>query len=357
MRKALLFIIACLTCAFAYADSIFFDGFEYANHDMESPCGWICNDQSWLCGYLDKDHNRSAHTGNWYVFTNAEDSWMFMPLFMSDQLRYRYSCWAISDGSYELEFWAGNDASQGSMEQLLLSTTINSGTYNHVLAYVEEISSQFQYLGIHAVASTGAYHLTIDDINVDMVNKYEFQATPSDSYTSLAPGEQTTFSFKVQDLGYEPIDVILSPSHEYFPQVSFSVDDTPCTVFHLEPNEIKTVVTTATLSSNVTPGSTCWLDIMLVLDCNCATSMTTLWVTVTEPTEVEEHHLVGLYPNPSHGDICIEGSGIVTIANNLGQIVMTKWIDGKETLCLPKGIYIIRVENGDGIRTEKLTVD
>ena len=36
---------------------------------------------------------------------------------------------------------------------------------------------------------------------------------------------------------------------------------------------------------------------------------------------------------------------------------MTKWIDGKETLCLPKGIYIIRVENGDGIRTEKLTVD
>ena len=96
MKKVLFTLIVCFITTFAFADSVFIESFEYANHDLTAPIGWFCDDNSWLCGYLDKDHNRTPHTGNWYAFTNTEDSWMFMPLYFSSQLRYRPSFWAIS---------------------------------------------------------------------------------------------------------------------------------------------------------------------------------------------------------------------------------------------------------------------
>lgn len=357
MKKTLLTLLTCLITSLSFADSIFMDGFEYANHDMTIPIGWTCQDESWLCGYLDKDHNRTAHTGNWYAFTNADDSWMFMPLFFSTQLKYRFSYWAISDGTYEVEFWAGDEADVAHMTHLLFSTTVNGNEYEKIATYIETIPSNFQYFGIHAVAAEGAYYLTIDDVNVDMVAKYEFISTPSSADTVLYPGSQATYHFNVQNLGYEPIDVILSPSHEYFTNFHFFVEGSQCTTFHLEPDETKQVVAEATLLPSIQAGTSCWLDIMLVLDCDCATSMTTLWVTVIEPAAVNEHRHIGLYPNPSKGHINLEGTGKAIIINSLGQTVMKQWIDGKEVIHLPKGIYIVRMENSDGVSIEKLVVE
>ena len=65
--------------ATAFAGSILIEGFEYANHDFVKPIGWVCDDDSWLCGYLEKDHNRIPHTGNWYAFSNADDSSSIIP--------------------------------------------------------------------------------------------------------------------------------------------------------------------------------------------------------------------------------------------------------------------------------------
>lgn len=291
MKKTFLTLLACLALTSVQASSILFESFEYANHDLQVPTGWISGNDSWLCGYLDKDHNRTPHTGNWYAFTDADESWMFTPLFISSQLKYRFSCWAITDGSYTLEFWAGNNASVEGMSQLLFTTTVSSSNYVLVTDYVEQILSDFQYIGIHALADEGAYHLTLDDINVDMVEKYDFTASPTNADTVLYPGSQATYHFKVQNLGYEPIDVIFSPSHEFFDDIHFTVEGSPCTVFHLEPEEGKEVIATATLPEDAIPGTTCWLDIMLVLDCNCATSMTTLWVTVLDPNSVGEQEI------------------------------------------------------------------
>ncbi|MBO6025967.1 MAG: T9SS type A sorting domain-containing protein [Bacteroidales bacterium] len=288
MKKILFTLLVCLMASYSFADSIFMDGFEFSNHDGESPCGWVCDDQSWLCGYLEKDHNRKPHSDNWYAYTDAQESWMFMPIYMNTQLKYRFSCWVISDGAYELEFWAGNEADPAQMSQLLLSASVNSGTYEKVSEYIQQIADNFQYFGIKAVASEGAYRLTIDDINVDMVEKYSFTATPTESHTTLYPGEQAVHKFKIQNTGYEPIDVLLIPIHEFFPEVLFFVDDTQCTTWHIEPDEIVSVTTQATLSPDVLPGTTCWLDIMLELDCSCASAMTTLWVDVMNPQSIAE---------------------------------------------------------------------
>lgn len=333
MKKSLFILLICLAPAFVFASSIFYDGFEYANQDMTVPVGWSCDDQSWLCGYLDKDHNRSPHSGNWYAFTNAEESWMFMPTYFNSQLKYRFSCWAASDGTYELEFWFGNEDNASQMTQLLFTTTVSGGQYENISAYIETVSADYQYFGIHAIASEGAYHLTIDDINVDMVNKYEFITSPNSASTSLYPGEQTSFRFYVQNLGYEPIDVIFSPSQEYFTDIHFTVEGNLCTRFHLEPDETKLVTTEATLRPTVEPGTQCFLDIMLVLDCNCATSMTTLWVTV------------------------LNTDGITELENE-GEVQQVEWFDltGKkvDSQHLTPGIYIERSISSKGVTSRKV---
>ena len=333
MKHLILTFLISILAINAFADSIFMDSFEYANHDNEPPIGWTCDDQSWLCGYLDKDHNRAPHTGNWYAYTDAEDSWMFMPLYFSSELKYRFSFWAISDGTYEVEFWLGNEAGATPMEQLLFSKTISGGDYEKVSFYIESISSNYQYFGIHAVAAEGAYHLTLDDVNVDMVGKYDFDASPSNADTVLFPNSQATHHFEVQNLGYEPIDVILSPSHEYFTDIHFFVDGEQCTVFHLEPDETKAVTAEATLLPSIPAGTTCWLDIMLVLDCNCATSMTTLWVTVITPSGVNE-------------DTAAEASSQVEYYDLTGRLV--------DATHLKPGIYIKRTVSPEGVTTRKV---
>lgn len=289
MKKFLITILAFFMASSCFADSVLIEGFEYANHDLTPPVGWNCDDNSWLCGYQPKDHNRTPHSGNWYAFTDADDSWMFMELFMGHELKYRYYFWAISDGEYDVEIWAGSGPSTDQMTQLLFTKTVNSGEYQLFSEYIQTIPTEYQYFGIHAIAHEGAYHLTIDDIEVDMVVKYQFASSPYSADTVLYPGTQALYQFSVQNLGYEPIDVIISPiQNEYFSNLAFFVEGSQCTVFHLDPDESKQVTMTADFSSTVEPGTFCWIDIMLVLDCNCATAMTTLFVTVVEPAGIAE---------------------------------------------------------------------
>lgn len=357
MKKSLLTLFICLIASFSFADSVLIEGFEYGNHDLEVPVGWTCDDNSWLAGKFPKDHNRIPHAGNWYAFTDADDSWMFMECFMSSALKYRYSFWGISDGAYDVEIWAGSGPSPSEMTTLLMARTVNNGEYQRFSEYIETVAMDYQYFGIHAVAHEGAYHLTIDDIYIDMVGKYDFAATPATADTVLYPGSQASFHFDVQNLGYEPITVLFNPSTDFFNNFHYYVEGSACTSFHLEPDETKHVVVEATLLSSIPVGTYCWLDVMLVLDCDCATAMTTLWVTVIEPAGLEEHHIKSIYPNPAKGQFSIEGTGLVTVTNTLGQTVLNQWIEGKETLQLPKGIYIVRLENGDNVNIEKLVIE
>ena len=52
-----------------------------------------------------------------------------------------------------------------------------------------------------------------------------------------------------------------------------------------------------------------------------------------------------VWPNPAQGRFTVEGSGVMTITNTLGQTVLTRKIDGKETFELPQGLYIVKLGN------------
>ena len=50
-----------------------------------------------------------------------------------------------------------------------------------------------------------------------------------------------------------------------------------------------------------------------------------------------------LWPNPAQGRFTVEGRGELTITNALGQLVLTKEIDGTEPVELPRGLYVVRL--------------
>ena len=360
--KYLLFTLFALALSLTtFADSLLIEGFEYGNHDLTTPVGWTCNDQSWLCGYLEKDHNRIPHTGNWYAFTDAEECWMFMPMYLSSQLKYRFACWAISDGNYDLEFWAGNEAVADQMTHCLGTFNVDGGDYDKMSVYIETLPDNYEFFGIRAVAHEGASRLTIDDVRVDMVARYEFMATPSNADTVLYPASQASYHFDVQNLGYTPIEVILSPSHEYFDNFHYYVEGEPRSTFPLEPDETKSVVVEATLLPSVEVGSICWLDIMLLLDCDCATAMTTLWVTVIEPLSTEEvPSEVTLYPNPASDQLTIEAEGLrqVEVYDLTGKKVLSASTTQDklpiDMTSLNTGIYLVRMITEQGVSTKKV---
>lgn len=50
-------------------------------------------------------------------------------------------------------------------------------------------------------------------------------------------------------------------------------------------------------------------------------------------------------PNPAQGRFTVEGKGKLTIVNTLGQTLLSKNINGQETIELPQGIYLVRLGN------------
>ena len=66
--------------------------------------------------------------------------------------------------------------------------------------------------------------------------------------------------------------------------------------------------------------------------------------------------MLSVYPNPSNGDVIIEGTGKLIVTNTLGQQILTRDIDNQATLTLPTGMYFIRLENEKETYVNKLVV-
>ncbi len=60
-----------------------------------------------------------------------------------------------------------------------------------------------------------------------------------------------------------------------------------------------------------------------------------------------------LYPNPARGLVTIEGTGVLTVSNLLGQAILVREIDGRTTITLPRGFWLVGL-NG---RTKKVIVE
>jgi hypothetical protein len=64
-----------------------------------------------------------------------------------------------------------------------------------------------------------------------------------------------------------------------------------------------------------------------------------------------------VWPNPNNGTFTVEGEGHLKVFNLLGQAVIDRDIDGKLTLTLPNGMYLVRLVNGATSETRKVVVE
>ena len=349
MKKLLLSLILCLLSASTFAGDILIEGFEYGNHDLEQPVGWLSDNDAWLSGYLEKDHNRLPHSGNWYAFSNDDDAWMFMPLFFIGGLQYRVNCWAIADGDCQLEIWAGTSPAAADMHLLLLSTSVGSNGYQKLSNYVETIPVSYEYIGIRALTNGNATCLTIDDIEVDMVEQYQFEAEAISGDTAMYPGTEAVFRFRVHNTGYDPVDVSAHPSNEFFTNFSFYSNGVMTSTFPTQPDEYVEVTCHATLRPEIEPGTVAWLDVHMTIPCNCNTAMVTFWVTPMDITQTEENEAakICVYPNPTTDFVTVEAEDLqsVTLYDINGKTLSSMAAKGNSVRLdvsdLKAGVYII----------------
>jgi len=60
-----------------------------------------------------------------------------------------------------------------------------------------------------------------------------------------------------------------------------------------------------------------------------------------------------VYPNPTKDRFTVEGTGMMTVTNTLGQTILAQEIDGKATVELPRGMYFVKL----GGMTRKIVVE
>ncbi len=349
MKKPLLSIILCLLSASVFAGDILIEGFEYGNHDLVKPIGWVCDDDAWLSGYLEKDHNRLPHSGNWYAFSNADDAWMFMQLLLIGGLQYRVNCWAIADGDCQLEVWAGSSPAASDMHTMLLSTTVGSSDYQKLSNYIDTFPTSYGYIGVRAITNGNASCLTIDDIEIDMVEQYQFEAEPITGDSSMYPGTEGTFRFLVHNVGFDALDISMHPSNEYFTDFTCVSNGQTSMTFHTEPDEVIEVTITATLRPEIEPGTICWLDVNMTIPCNCNTALVTFWVTPMEPEQTQENGMptINVYPNPTADFVTIEADDLleVVLFDTKGRTLSSMAAKGSKTYLdlsnLKSGVYFI----------------
>ena len=70
---------------------------------------------------------------------------------------------------------------------------------------------------------------------------------------------------------------------------------------------------------------------------------------------VEEQNTASfeMWPNPAQGSFMVEGKGMMTITNVVGQTLLNREIDGKECIDLPQGLYFVNI----GDTTRKVIVE
>lgn len=65
---------------------------------------------------------------------------------------------------------------------------------------------------------------------------------------------------------------------------------------------------------------------------------------------------MSVYPNPAKGSFTVEGTGLLTVMNVLGQKVKERTIEECSTITLPEGMYLLRLTSGNASTTRKVVV-
>lgn len=350
MKKYFFILLICLVTSYAYSDIVFQDGFEFANTEGEVPVGWISPENQWVCGQFEKDHNRKPHFGNWYTYTQEDESWLFIQAESLFGIHYDLSFWAISDGAYQMEICYGNNPNPESMNGWIAEPfEINNDNYQQFSTEYELYEYYDLYIGIHAT-STGGTALCIDDVAIDQMHQYAFIVkTITTDTIDLAYGESANFKFSVFNTGYDQETLVLSSPSEMFTDTHYYINGEAVSRFDIEPGENIIIDVTSTLIDQEIPYSYAWLDVMVGSTHNCNTGMASFFVKPIQGTQISENkEIINIYPNPSSHIINISNDEITeaTIFDGNGRKILSSNSNHIDIQNLKPGLYLITITIG-----------
>ncbi|MCQ2320466.1 MAG: T9SS type A sorting domain-containing protein [Bacteroidales bacterium] len=347
MKKLLLLLSICIATSYVYSETIFQDGFEYANTEGEVPLGWTSPEKQWICGQFENDHNRKPHHGNWYTYTEEEEAWLFMRADALPGIHYNLSFWTISDGPFQMEILYGNNPNPESMSGTIApANEIDSENYLQFSVEYDLYENYDLYLGFHAI-SLGGTALCIDDVAIDQMHQYDFMVKVMTTDTlDLAYGESANFRFSVLNTGYDRETLVLSSPSEMFTDTHCFIDGEAVTRFDIEPNENIIIDVTTTLIDQEIPYTYAWLDVMVGSTHNCNTGMASFFVRPIPGTQISENkNRIIIYPNPACKSINIDHeefeNAIIYDAN--GRHILSSQSKHIDIQSLKPGLYSIAI--------------
>lgn len=157
----------------------FLEGFElnYSNNGEVDGC-WtqasINGDQKWIANNTETSFNREPRTGNWNATLRyGNEDWMFMPVQLEEGVNYRLRFYARQDG--------GNANNASVKASLGLAGTVDAmnipvipekglvgGNYQKVEGVFQIETSGVYYLGINGKLNSSPWHISIDDISLEV---------------------------------------------------------------------------------------------------------------------------------------------------------------------------------------------
>lgn len=354
MRKLFFILLICFTASYAYSDTVFQDGFEYANTEGAVPIGWIGPENQWICGKFEQDHTCKPHSGDWYIYTQSNESWIFVPTDALFGIHYNLSFWAISDGAFLMEICYGDHPNPESMNGTIASALeIDNGNYLQFSTEYELYENYDLYLGFHAV-SFGGTALCIDDVAIDQKHQYDFMVKAMTTDTlDLAFGESANFRFSVLNMGYDQETLVLSSPSEMFTDTHYFIDEEAVARFNIEPGENIIIDVTSTLIDQEIPYPYAWLDVMVSSTHNCNTGMASFFVNPIPATQIDESQSnIKIYPNPASETLHIDAENLqeAIIFDENGRKVLSASQNDIDIQKLKSGIYIL------AIKTERQTL-
>lgn len=216
-----------------FGQTIMEEGFENGNTDGNSPTGWICDADGWVCGQFEKERNRKAHSGDWYAYaTYNRDKWMYKAIDCQANSYYRISFWHITSGigTFNLEVKGGTASNPTAMTNSIVAPlSLNNNVYQNVTAVFQVPISGTYYIGFHAYADNAPWYLTIDDVVIETSDLYNFSIEALTADTMAYMGELCPLRFLITNTGAEEETINLEALGDDFDEITFAYNNNTIT--------------------------------------------------------------------------------------------------------------------------------
>ncbi|MBN1970203.1 MAG: choice-of-anchor J domain-containing protein [Candidatus Delongbacteria bacterium] len=188
-----------------FSQVILNESFETGNSDGNPPVGWAVEIDTWKAGFQGQSHNRSAYTGDWYVYLNwQQDSWFYKEVELESGKIYDFSAMYKCDGSigFEFKIIISSDTNPNSIvTELFYLNPVTNTDYLEAVNEFQVTESGTYYLGIYGKSDITPWYLCLDDIKINERVEYHFNLASPLVYQEIETGENFEYTISIENIG------------------------------------------------------------------------------------------------------------------------------------------------------------